>query len=245
MWIAPRLQHRVIAITGGAHRLGAAVVRLAAQHGMRVAFSYHRAVSDAHELCAELRASGQHVWAWQGDLTQPGSPEAFVDAVVAEYGALDVLVNNAGVWQATPVGQVAAHDWDVMLDLNVKAAFHTIQHAVPALQAATGAVVNICDAGVYRPWRHYTPYLTTKGALVTMTTALARELAPDIRVNGVAPGLVLPAADWQEPQIQRVVNAVPLRRVGTAADVAESVLFLASAPYISGVILPVDGGLTR
>jgi pteridine reductase len=113
------------------------------------------------------------------------------------------------------------------------------------LQAATGAVVNICDAGVYRPWRHYTPYLTTKGALVTMTTALARELAPDIRVNGVAPGLVLPAADWQEPQIQRVVNAVPLRRVGTAADVAEAVLFLASAPYISGVILPVDGGLTR
>ena len=245
MWLAPRLTTRVIAITGGAHRLGEAVVRLAAQHGMRVAFSYHQAQPAAHALCSELQGLGQQVWAWQGDLTVPGTAEAFVDAVITQYGRLDVLVNNAGVWQATPVGHVDWHDWDVLLDLNVKAAFHTIQQAVPALQATAGAVVNICDAGVYRPWRHYTPYLASKGALVTMTTALARELGPDIRVNGIAPGLVLPAADWQEPQIQRVVNAVPLRRVGTATDVAEAVLFLASAAYLTGVILPVDGGLTR
>ena len=94
-------------------------------------------------------------------------------------------------------------------------------------------------------WRNYTPYLASKGALVTMTTALARELAPTVRVNGVAPGMVLPAVNWDAARIQRVTKAIPLQRIGTAMDVAEAVLFLASAPYITGVILPVDGGLSQ
>lgn len=245
MWIEPRVRSNVIAITGGAHRLGAAIVRVAASAGMRVAFSYFHAGIAARMLCDELQAAGHTVWCWQGDLAQPHMPEAFVDAVVAHYGALDVLVNNAGVWQSTPMGQVEPTDWDAVLDINVKAAFHTVQRAVPWLRQRQGAVINICDAGVFRPWRHYTPYLASKGALVTMTTALARELAPHIRVNGVAPGLVLAAADWDDARIQQVVKQVPLQRSGTASDVAEAVLFLASAPYITGCILPVDGGLSR
>lgn len=245
MWITQRLHQRVIAVTGGAHRLGAEIVRVAANTGMRVAFSYHHSLPAAHALCAELQAQGHAVWAWHGDLSQPGMPAAFVDAVVAHYGTLDVLVNNAGIWRATPVADVAESDWDALFDLNVKATFHTIQHAIPVLRTQQGSVVNICDAGVYRPWRNYTPYLASKGALVTMTTALARELAPHIRVNGVAPGLVLPAADWDDARIQQVVNAIPLKRVGRATDIAEAVLYLASAPYITGCMLPVDGGLTR
>lgn len=245
MWVESRLHNKVIAVTGGAHRLGAAIVRLAAQLGMRVALSVHQSQVAAHALCAELQAQGQSVWMWQGDLTQTGQPEAFVDAVVAEYGALDVLVNNAGIWQETPIGQVRDADWDGLFALNVKAAFHTIQQALPHVQQAQGAIINICDAGVYRPWRHYTPYLASKGALATMTTALARELAPMVRVNGVAPGLVLPAADWDAVRIERVIKTIPLQRVGSSRDVAEAVLFLASAPYITGVILPVDGGMSH
>ena len=245
MWIESRLRHKIIAITGGAQRVGASIVRLAAQLGMRVAFSSYHAPDQAHALCAELQAQGHTVWAWHGDLTQPGQPEAFIDAVVAHYGGVDVVVNNAGVWQETPIGQVDVRDWDALFDLNVKATFHVIQRALPQLQHAQGTVVNICDAGVYRPWRNYTPYLASKGALVTMTTALARELAPTVRVNGVAPGMVLPAVDWDAARIQRVTKVIPLQRIGTAMDVAEAVLYLASAPYITGVILPVDGGLSQ
>ena len=169
-----RLHGKVIAVTGGGQRLGAAIVRLAAHAGMRVALQYHRSQAAAQELVAELTAMGAQVWAWQGDFTQPGCPEAFIDATIAHYGTLDVLVNNAGMWRATPIGQVTTTDWHELLTLNVAAAFATIQQATPVLTQTRGAVVNICDAGVYRPWRNYTPYLASKGALVTMTMALAK-----------------------------------------------------------------------
>ena len=238
-----RLYGNVIAVTGGGQRLGAAIVRLAAQAGMRVALQYHRSQAAAQELVAELTATGAQVWAWQGDLTQPGTPEAFIDATIAHYGTLDVLVNNAGMWRATPMGQVTATDWDQLLTLNVTAAFATIQQAMPTLTQTRGAVVNICDAGVYRPWRNYTPYLASKGALVTMTMALAKELAPAVRINGVAPGLALLPEEWDAARIRQATQHIPLQTHGSARDIAEAVLFLAAAPFITGVILPVDGGV--
>jgi pteridine reductase len=238
-----RLAGKVIAVTGGGQRLGAAIVRLGAQAGMRVALQYHRSQVAAQELVAELTATGAQVWAWQGDFTQPGCPEAFIDATIAHYGTLDVLVNNAGMWRATPIGQVTATDWDQLLTLNVTAAFATIQQATPMLTQTHGAVVNICDAGVYRPWRNYTPYLASKGALVTMTMALAKELAPAVRVNGVAPGLALIPDDWNAARIRQATQHIPLQTHGSARDIAEAVLFLAAAPFITGVILPVDGGV--
>lgn len=239
-----RLQGKVIAITGGGQRLGAAMVRLAAQAGMRVALHYHQSQAGAQSLVAELTAMGAQVWAWQGDFTQPNIPKAFVDATIAHYGTLDVLVNNAGMWRATALGQVTATDWHELLTLNVAAAFATIQQATPMLTQTCGVVVNICDAGVYRPWRNYTPYLASKGALVTMTMALAKELAPAVRVNGVAPGLALIPDDWDAARIRQATQHIPLQTHGSACDIAEAVLFLAAAPFITGVILPVDGGVS-
>jgi pteridine reductase len=238
-----RLHGKVIAVTGGGQRLGAAIVRMAAHAGMRVALQYHRSQVAAQELVAELTATGTQVWAWQGDFTQPGRPEAFIDATIAHYGTLDVLVNNAGMWRATPIGQVTASDWDELLTLNVTAAFATIQQATPMLAQTRGAVVNICDAGIYRPWRNYTPYLASKGALVTMTMALAKELAPAVRINGVAPGLALLPDEWDAARIRQATQHIPLQTHGSARDIAEAVLFLAAAPFITGVILPVDGGV--
>ena len=191
-----RLHGKVIAVTGGGQRLGAAIVRLAAHAGMRVALQYHRSQVAAQELVAELTATGAQVWAWQGDLTQPGVPEAFIDATIAHYGT-----------------------------------------------QTRGAVINICDAGIYRPWRNYTPYLASKGALVTMTMSLAKELAPAVRVNGVAPGLALLPEEWDEARIRQATQHIPLQTHGSARDIAEAVLFLAAAPFITGVILPVDGGV--
>jgi pteridine reductase len=238
------LADKVILVSGGAHRLGAAIVRAAAQQGMRVAFQYHQSQVAAQQLCHELRQGGHTVWAWQGDWQASDAPVAFAQAARTHYGAIDVVVNNAGVWKPTPIGQITDADWHELYQINVVAAFALIQACLIDLRERSGAVVNICDSGIYRPWSNYTPYLASKGAMRTMTVSLARELAPDVRVTGVAPGLVLPPDDWDAARLARAVAPIPLQRSGTAQDVAEAVLFLAAARYITGVVLPVDGGTT-
>lgn len=234
----------VIAVTGGAHRLGAAIVQLAAQRQMRVAVHYHQAHNDAIALADTVRAAGAEVLLHQADFMQVGAAAGFVDAVCAHYGQLDILVNNAGIWGRTPFETATTADFGRFNRINVEAAFEAIQAARPWLAAQAGAVVNICDAGVYRPWRAYAPYLASKGALTQLTHSLALELAPEIRVNGVAPGLALIPADWDEQRTAQASAHIPLKRAGTAADVAQAVLYLAEARYVTGVILPVDGGVS-
>lgn len=235
---------RVIAVTGGAHRLGAAIVRHAAAAGLQVAIHYHASASAATALAGELRAAGVACSLHQADFAQPGAAAGFVDAVLAAHGRLDTLVHNAGIWGRTPLQDGAAQDFVRYTQVNVAAVYEATQRALPALAAVHGSVVTICDAGVYRPWRDYAAYLASKGALTQLTHTLALECAPSVRVNGVAPGLALVPDDWDDVRIQQATARIPLRRAGTAADIAQAVLFLASAPYITGVILPVDGGVT-
>ena len=147
----------VIAVTGGAHRLGAAIVQLAAQRQMRVAVHYHQAHNDAIALADTVRAAGAEVLLHQADFMQVGAAAGFVDAVCAHYGQLDILVNNAGIWGRTPFETATTADFGRFNRINVEAAFEAIQAARPWLAAQAGAVVNICDAGVYRPWRAYAP----------------------------------------------------------------------------------------
>ncbi len=239
-----RIDGAVIAVTGGAHRLGAAIVRRAAQQQLRVAIHYHQAQAAAEALAADVQAMGGSVLLHQADFGHEGAATGFVDAVTAHYGQLDVLVNNAGIWGNTPYAEVTAADFQRFQRINVEAVFEAIQRATPWLQRTAGAVINICDAGVYRPWRNYAPYLASKGALVQLTHTLALELAPLIRVNGVAPGLALVPADWDAERIARATAHIPLRRPGSADDIAQAVMYLASAQYVTGVILPVDGGVT-
>ena len=244
MWGSERLQGKVLLVSGGAQRLGAAIVRAGWAAGMRVAFQYHYSTQAAEELCAEASHAGHSVWSWQGDWRNPAHPAAFVTAACEHFGGVDVLVNNAGIWRATPLGEVEANDWHDLYQVNVVAAHAAVQQAAPSLRERGGAVVNICDAGVYRPWLNYTPYLASKGALAAMTMTLARELAPAVRVNGVAPGLALIPDTWSAERQAQAVTNIPLKRAGTAQDVAEAVLILAAAPYITGVIVPVDGGVS-
>lgn len=239
-----RLDGAVIAVTGGAHRLGAAIVRRAAEQQLRVAIHYHQAQAAAEALAADVQAMGGSVLLHQADFGHEGAAAGFVDAVTAHYGQLDVLVNNAGIWGNTPYAEVTAADFQRFQRINVEAVFEAIQRATPWLQRTAGAVINICDAGVYRPWRNYAPYLASKGALVQLTHTLALELAPLIRVNGVAPGLSLVPDDWDAERIARATAHIPLRRPGSAEDIAQAVMYLASAAYVTGVILPVDGGVT-
>jgi pteridine reductase len=132
--------------------------------------------------------------------------------------------------------------WEELLNTNLRSAFFAAQHAAPALRAARGAIVNIADVGAIRPWRNHTPYLISKGGLLTMTEALAKDLAPEVRVNAIAPGPVLLPDDWTTEQAERSARSVLLGRLGRAEDVAQATVYLACADYVTGVILPVDGG---
>lgn len=235
---------RVLLVTGGAHRLGAAIARHAVAAGYHVAVHYHASAAAAAALQQELSAAGGTCTLHQADFAQPGAAAGVVDAATQAHGRLDVLVHSAGIWGKTSLRDGDPADVLRYTQVNVAAVYEAIQRALPWLETADGSVVTVCDAGVYRPWRDYSAYLASKGALTQLTHTLALECAPLVRVNGVAPGLALVPDDWDSARIAQATARIPLRRAGTAADVAQAVLFLAAAPYITGVILPVDGGVT-
>ena len=229
-------------VTGGAHRLGRAIALALADAGADVVIHYHASAAKAERTLAELRARGVRAEAVQGDLSQVADVERVVDQALTFLGGLTLLVNNAGIWGATPVGEVTEERWDELLNTNLRSGFFAAQRAAPALRAARGSIVNIADIGVWKPWSKHVPYLVSKGGVVAMTRALARDLAPEVRVNAIAPGPVLLPDDWSEERSRAVANSTLLKRVGSAEDIGQAVVFLASAPYVTGVVLPVDGG---
>ncbi|MBK9710954.1 MAG: SDR family oxidoreductase [Kouleothrix sp.] len=236
------LHGSVALVTGGAHRLGRAIALALGQAGATVAIHYHRSAEPARALQRELSVLGVESSIIAGDLSVVAEAERVVDDVLARWGRLNLLVNNAGIWGSTPIGSVTEARWDELIDTNLRSAFFVSQRAAPALLATRGAIVSIADVGALRPWRNHTPYLISKGGLVTLTEALAKDLAPDVRVNAVAPGPVLLPADWTPAQAERAARSVLLHRVGSPEDVAQAVVYLAQAEYVTGVVLPVDGG---
>jgi pteridine reductase len=236
------LRGSVALVTGGAHRLGRAIALALGGAGADVVIHYHSSAAPAQAVVAELEALGVAAASYSGDLAQIADVERVVDQAVAFRGRLNLLVNNAGIWGSTPIGTVTEQRWDELLDTNVRSAFFAAQRAAPALRAARGAIVNIADVGVLRPWRNHTPYLVSKGAVATLTEALAKDLAPDVRVNAVAPGPVLMPDDWTPEQAAGAAKTTLLQRLGSPDDVAQAIVYLAQAEYVTGVLLPVDGG---
>jgi pteridine reductase len=236
------LQGSVALVTGGAHRVGRAIVLALGRAGARVIVHYRSSADAAQAIQEELQALGIECALVAGDLAVVAEAERVVDAAIARWGRLDLLVNSAGIWGSTPIGTVTEARWDELIDTNLRSAFFISQRATPALRAARGAIVNIADVGALRPWRNHTPYLVSKGGIVTLTEVLAKDLAPDVRVNAVAPGPVLLPDDWAPEQAERAARSVLLGRLGSAEDVAQAVVYLAQAEYVTGVILPVDGG---
>ncbi len=241
-----KASEKVVLITGAAQRLGAATARNLHQRGWRILLHCRHSREKAEELAAELnvkRASSCHVL--QADLALDKDINQLAAEAVAVHSRLDALVNNASSFYPTPVGAASAADWDDLFSSNARAPFFLSQALAPALAKYQGSIVNLLDIHAERPLAGHTIYCMAKAAQAMMTQSLAKELAPDVRVNGVSPGAILwpgngePDAATQE----RMLAGIPLQRRGEPADIANTIAFLLEdAPYVTGQIIAVDGG---
>jgi pteridine reductase len=237
-----QLQGRAALVTGAGRRLGREIAVALAAHGMHVGVHYGSSVAGARETAAEIQRAGGQAVCLQADLIEPDAPAALVDSTVSALGRLDVLVNSAAVMMRTPVGDVTPADWDAMFAVNLRAPFFVAQAAAPHLARQRGAIVNLADLAAFETWPAYLPHGISKAGVVQMTRALARVLAPDVRVNAVAPGTVLLPESWPEDAARRLAETTPLRRLGAPEDVTRTILFLLESDYITGETIVVDGG---
>ena len=237
---------RLALVTGGAKRVGRAIVEKLAGEGMDVAFTYHRSRSEAEELVGRLEGMGRRCVAIEADLTHSNEAVAKIVAGVEEFGRLDVLVNSASIYapgslQDPPIPPTAdgMHMWAIHVQSPL-----ALCHAFEAkLRAARGHVVNMVDLLAERPWPKYLAYSASKAGLWNLTLGLARALAPEVTVNGIAPGVVEWPEGYPKEEMEKYLSRVPLGRAGTPGDVAETVAFLCGAgSYITGQIIRLDGG---
>jgi pteridine reductase len=240
------VQGKTVLITGGAKRVGAAICRKLHGAGANLMLHYRSSGGEARLLQAELNhARANSVALIQADLLDVAKLPSLVEQTLTTFGRLDGLVNNASSFFATPMGEISPSDWEDLIGTNLRAPLFLSQSAATALKRTQGAIVNIADIHASRPLKSYIVYSTAKAGLVGLTRSLARELAPDVRVNAVAPGPILWPDDDQFDELsrQRIISSTPLRREGTPDDIARAVHFLlAEAPFVTGETINVDGG---
>jgi pteridine reductase len=239
------LRDQVLLITGGARRVGAEIVRALHAAGARVLLHYRSSQAAANALADELNGARRGSVAIHGaNLLEDTAPQALVAAALREFGRVDILINNASSFYPTPVGEITIAQWDDLVGSNLKAPLFLSQAAAPSLRANHGLIVNMLDIHGLRPLHAHPVYSAAKAGLAMLTRSLARDLGPEIRVNGIAPGPVLwPDNDLDDSLKREIIAKTALKRHGTPRDVARTALFLAKdAPYITGQIIAVDGG---
>lgn len=232
-------------ITGAAKRIGAAIARGLHDAGASVAIHYMSSADDAEALVAELNGMRpDSAFAVQADLRDSSAVAPLMDTVLARTGRLDVLVNNASSFYPTPLASITEEQWDELIGSNLKAPLFLCQAALPQLVDARGVIVNIVDVHAQRPLKNHPLYGIAKAGLAMLTRSLAKDLGPDVRVNGIAPGAILwPESGMPERIQENIIREIALKRAGEPQDIAAAVVFLVrDAPYVTGQILAVDGG---
>ncbi len=235
---------QVALITGAGRRIGATIARALHAEGIRVVLHYHRSDREARELQDELNRTreGSAVLI-QCDLLEHNKHAALIHQAAEVWGRLDILVNNASTFYPTPIGRIREADWDDLLGTNLKAPLFLSQAAAPWLARHRGCIVNLTDIHAERPLKGHSVYCIAKAGLAMLTYSLARELGPDIRVNGIAPGAILWPEGLDDVTRQRIISQTALKRHGSPEDIARAVVYLVrDGGFVSGQILTVDGG---
>jgi NAD(P)-dependent dehydrogenase (short-subunit alcohol dehydrogenase family) len=238
-----KLQGKVALITGSAKRLGRFIALELGKQGCHVAVHYRESEKEACETAEALRALGVKAEIFKADLTDEGQVKAMMDAVAQTFGQLDILVNNAAVFLRTPFHQTDAATWRSIMDANLTSVFLCSRYAAKLLEEGEGGViVNISDTSAFSPWSAFLPYCVSKAGVIALTLGLAKVLAPKVRVNCVALGTILPPEDYDESWRQEMSAKTLLKRLGTPEEVAQAVIFCITCDYLTGAIIPLDGG---
>ena len=241
------MSRRRAVVTGAGRRVGRAIALELAAHGFDVALHYNRSEAPAREVAALCGERGADAFLVQGDLGTTDFCHDLVAQIGERWDGVDLLVNNASVFEPVPFEQIELADWERMQAINLRAPFLLSQGLLPLLRAADGAlVVHMCDIGADRPVSGYAHYSVSKAGLVMLVKAMAVELAPEVRTVGVSPGQVIWPDSYGPELREHLAQRIPMKRVGSPEDIARLIRFLATeAPYVNGAIIPVDGGLSK
>lgn len=237
------IENAVVLITGAAVRVGRTVALTLAEKGARIAFSYYLEEEPWQETLKEIEAFGQPALAVQAEMKSAASIQNLIDKTIEEFGRIDVLINNASVWLKAPFEEITEAEWDMSLAINLKGPFLASQKVTPFMRTQKqGLIINITDLSAFQTWSDYAHHAASKAGLVSLTKSLAFELAPEIRVNAIAPGTVMLPENYTEEKRKWAEDKSLLKRVGSPEDVAKMILFLIENDFVTGSVYFVDGG---
>ncbi len=240
------LQGATVVVTGGARRVGRHVAARLAERGANIVVNYRTSAHEAEEAVEEFRGKGVGSLAVPADVSTRAGVQAILDAAVDEFGTVEVLINNASIYGATPFAELDEAAFDRNIAVNLKGPYLGCWLFGQHMRAqGRGKIVNVADWAVERPYLDYAPYFVSKGGVVALTRVMAKELAPQVQVNAVAPGPILMPDDFDEEMIRAVERATPLGRIGEPEDIAQTIRYLVEGTdFVTGAVIPVDGGRT-
>ncbi len=236
-------ENKIALVTGGARRVGKAIAAALARSGAHVVITYNTSVDEAATTVAEINRSGGQALALQCDQRDLAAIDRLFDRLRREVDRLDILVNNAAIMEPKPALEITSDDWTRVMETNLRGPFFMAQRAAQwMVTTGGGVIVNIADLSALQPWPSYLAHAISKSGLVAMTHGLALALAPSIRVNAVAPGLILKPDAWSDERWAQLIAALPLQRAGTPEDVAEAALYCVRSGFMTGQTIVIDGG---
>ena len=234
-----------ILITGAAKRIGKEMALSFFNKGWDIVIHYNSSKEEAEALADQMNSERNNsAMLVQANLDNANEVEMLVEKILSKNGSIDALINNASTFYPTPIGAFSEENWNALMGSNLKAPLFLIQSFYKELEKNKGFIINVTDINVDRALVNHSIYLAAKSGLQTLTKSLAKELAPNIRVNAIAPGAILepPNTDWTAEQKNNIINAVPMRRMGTEKDIVDAAIYLSEAEYVTGQILNIDGG---
>jgi NAD(P)-dependent dehydrogenase (short-subunit alcohol dehydrogenase family) len=238
-----KIKGKTALITGGAVRVGKAMTLALAAEGANVIVNYRSSASAAQETALQAQAFGVNTLAIQCDISNPDQVKNMIELSAEKFSSIDILINSASWWQKTPFPMDDFSDWFKVFDILIHGSMYCCNYIAPMMKTkGEGVIINIVDGSAWRPFRGLAAHSVGKAGLLAFTRQLALELAPEIKVNAISPGPVLPPPDYTEEQNKQIAKRTPLKRWGTPEDVADAMIFLVKSDYITGEFITVDGG---